>query len=53
MFLGIGLEPAHISSVMYGLLAGAVGIHVLAHVAFNVSPLCLPTPSPTQIECIH
>uniref|UniRef100_A0A182UKB8 Cytochrome b561 domain-containing protein n=1 Tax=Anopheles melas TaxID=34690 RepID=A0A182UKB8_9DIPT len=37
MFLGIGLEAAHISSVMYGLLAGAVGIHVLAHVAFNFS----------------
>ncbi|XP_041769842.1 putative ferric-chelate reductase 1 homolog [Anopheles merus] len=36
MFLGVGLEAAHISSVMYGLLAGAVGIHVLAHVAFNV-----------------
>lgn len=36
MFLGVGLEAAHISSVMYGLVGGALAIHVLAHVAFNV-----------------
>uniref|UniRef100_A0AAG5D5C4 ascorbate ferrireductase (transmembrane) n=1 Tax=Anopheles atroparvus TaxID=41427 RepID=A0AAG5D5C4_ANOAO len=36
MFLGVGLQEARISSVMYGLLAGALAIHVLAHVVFNV-----------------
>lgn len=36
MFLGVGLESAHISSTMYGLLGGAVGVHILAHIAFNV-----------------
>ncbi|XP_049299019.1 putative ferric-chelate reductase 1 homolog isoform X1 [Anopheles funestus] len=36
MFLGVGLESAHISSVMYGLVGGALGVHVLAHAAFNV-----------------
>uniref|UniRef100_A0A182N1N8 ascorbate ferrireductase (transmembrane) n=1 Tax=Anopheles dirus TaxID=7168 RepID=A0A182N1N8_9DIPT len=36
MFLGVGMEVAQISSVMYGLLGGALAIHVLAHAAFNV-----------------
>uniref|UniRef100_A0A182LYZ4 ascorbate ferrireductase (transmembrane) n=1 Tax=Anopheles culicifacies TaxID=139723 RepID=A0A182LYZ4_9DIPT len=36
MFLGVGLESAHISSEMYGLVGGALGVHVLAHIAFNV-----------------
>ncbi|XP_053676299.1 putative ferric-chelate reductase 1 homolog [Anopheles nili] len=36
MFLGVGLESARISTTMYGLLAGALAIHVLAHGAFNV-----------------
>uniref|UniRef100_A0AAG5D5B1 ascorbate ferrireductase (transmembrane) n=1 Tax=Anopheles atroparvus TaxID=41427 RepID=A0AAG5D5B1_ANOAO len=48
MFLGVGLQEARISSVMYGLLAGALAIHVLAHVVFNVSiPSTEPSRRPT------
>lgn len=36
MFLGVGLKEANISSIMYGMLGGALAIHVLAHVVFNV-----------------
>ncbi|XP_050092494.1 putative ferric-chelate reductase 1 homolog [Anopheles aquasalis] len=36
MFLGVGLEEAKISNTMYGMLGGALAIHILAHVTFNI-----------------
>ncbi|XP_052873579.1 putative ferric-chelate reductase 1 homolog [Anopheles cruzii] len=36
MFLAVGLQAARISKTMYGLLAGSIFIHVLAHIMFNI-----------------